>query len=406
MQRKRDQMNMLVCAYLAGEGLTQNEIVERLGLSQATVSRLLKEAKEEYLKEEARYRFLKEKLDEDQYKAVVQAAYSRQLGEELEKIAKSYGKSGPMLRVFPSGSKLTTPSALEERRQKFSQHAATYIQKILFRSKFCGVAWGSTLGGVFSVLRTLAVPSPRPDDPITAVPLCGELLGYLPTSYSSSSLVADLEKTLNGHNEGTLSIGMVPAFIPSRFDKMFGKSGRPKSDVVWELISLVKAYNEIFGEKNIAKKHPAVLADKLDTILTGVGTADQPLGFGKGSLLESIESINIQALEKLVCGDIAGICLAKPRLSATQQKEFDSQQTIIERHWTGLKPKQLEDCATRAFATDPEQGLPGVVIIAYGASKARCIFEAVKRGWANTLVIDDDIEEELKQLVKREISAH
>ncbi len=381
---------MLACAYLAGDGKRQTEIAETLGLSQATVSRLLNESRNEYLREEVR--FLKEKLDDETMERVLHRASRKRLGNELHKVAELYaGVRGPVLRVFPSGGHDEAVDNWEKRLQEFSREAAPFVKDALLRANLCGISWGLTLSGVVSALQKLSTPPPREHDPVQVVPLCGELLGELTTNSSSSNLAAALEKFLNGSNRQTLSLSMVPAFIPGGFTKT-------QLEGVWKLIGLVKAYSQIFGEPLPKNTSQAPLAERLDMVLTSVGRSENPLGFGKANLLQT-GGLDIKEMARLVLGDIAGVCIPRPGLSKADQAKLAP---VIER-WTGIRRKHLEECARRSREGDAEKGSPGVTVVAFGRNKARCVFEAVKLGLVNTLVIDHSLEEELEQMGKEAV---
>lgn len=404
MRRKKTedpQIEALACAFLAGKDLKQHEIAQQLGLSQATVSRLLKVARKEddpYIYEEIR--FLQNRVDEETMIKIIQRVSHGRLVQGLQELAGRYrGMQVPELFVFPSGDKDMSIEGLERRGRDFGRKVAPVLQHLLLRPKTCGIAWGSTLGEILSAMENLGGPPPRASNPIKVFPICGESLGKLPTMYSSSSLAATMEKILNGSDEKTLSIGMVPAFIPKKFES-YG------NDVIWSLINLVKAHHLIFGphEPQKKKRGGACLADKAEMILTGLGIADKPLGFGEGSLLEFVD-IDVKKLERLVCGDIAGNCISRPNLGKADQKKFDQKLSVIDHLWTGIKKEQIEACAKRAANSGVKKGPPGVVIAAYGANKALCALEVIKRGWASIVLMDDALEEELENLIKKEMNS-
>jgi DNA-binding transcriptional regulator LsrR (DeoR family) len=66
----------------------------------------------------------------------------------------------------------------------------------------------------------------------------------------------------------------------------------------------------------------------------------------------------------------------------------------ILRRWTGVKIKQLENCALRAR----DGGPPGVIVLAIGASKAPVVHAAVRRGLIQHLFMDQDLADRLEQI--------
>jgi hypothetical protein len=178
---------------------------------------------------------------------------------------------------------------------------------------------------------------------------------------------------------------MVPAFIPEGFTEQELRG-------VWNLIGLVKSYDQIFGQQNSEKS----LAKSLDMILTSVGPAERPLGFGKGILFET-GSVTFEDLCRIVIGDIGGVCFERPDLSDQEKQMLRD----VEARWTGLRKDHLVACAARARRyADLLAAPPGVVIISGGRERAQFIYEIVKRGLVNHLIIDDELEKEMEAITQ------
>jgi DNA-binding transcriptional regulator LsrR (DeoR family) len=181
---------------------------------------------------------------------------------------------------------------------------------------------------------------------------------------------------------------MVPAFIPDGFT-------RQELSGVRKLIELVRSYDQIFGQKTPSQSETP-LAEKLDMIVTSVGPAERPLGFGQGVLFET-GRITFEELQKLVIGDVGGVCFARPDLSKTDSQTL----ARVNERWTGLRREHLLACAARARRSpDPFDGPPGVVVISGGRARARVIYELVKLGLINHLIIDDELENELESITE------
>ncbi len=402
MRRRIEEIDLLACAYLFGEEKhQQQEIARTLHLSQATVSRLIEKARKEFLRDEIR--FLKDKIDNQTMEMILRRISRKDLGKKLEQLSLEHtGKRGPIVRVFSSGSRDDSPAGWEARLKVFSQNAAPYVKELLLRADLCGVSWGASLGNIVLALQKLSVPTPWSDTgrQIKVIPLCGEPLGNQPTSFSSSNLAADLEQLLNGNNKESLSLGMVPAFIPAGLTRAELKG-------VWKLIELVKAYDEIMGKhaenlghrdskKNNWEERQAPLVDQLDMVLTSVGPSERLLGYGSSELLRTGD-LDIRELQKLVLGDISGVFIPRPDLSASQRVKLKD----LSKRWTGIKLEHLKNCSLSSFSSDPLKGKPGIVVVAIGKNKARFIYEGTKLNLINHLVIDDDLEEELERIVKK-----
>jgi DNA-binding transcriptional regulator LsrR (DeoR family) len=389
VKKKTDELDMLAAAYLASEGRLQTEIASDLKLSQPAVSRLLSQARKKYLREEVH--FLREHVDDETMQRVLQRTSRLDLSRILNRLAKRFDQPrGPVVRVFPSGSRHVTPEDWENRLKAFGRASGPYLKDLLLRAAVCGISWGQTLGHVVASLQNLPMPPPRAEDPIQIIPLCGEPLGNAPTSLSSTSLAENLERFLNGRVVSNLSLSMVPAFIPCGFTKC-------QLEGVWKLIGLVKAHERIFGPRQTTQGGAPALVEKADMILTSVGPAERPLGYGSGELFRT-GGLELEQLRELLLGDISGICIAKPTITPKQKEMISS----LNLRWTGINRRHLESCARRSTATDPFSGAPGVCVVAIGRNKAQFVCDAVKMGLINHLIIDDDLEEGLEKIAREQ----
>jgi len=364
--------------------MTQEQIGRQLNLSQSAVSRLIRQAKP-YLVEQAPYRFRKDIIDRATMDAILQNASVQHLGPLLDKFAKDHGQPrGPELRVV----RLTEtggPKDLMHRFIAFTTQAAPLVHSLLMREAVdtCGVTWGFMLWDLSIGLQAMRVPAPWRKRPIRFIPLTGDPLQdrkvYAP-SLTSSSIAAEMSKIVNEDAYRPPWLGLVPAYIPDKFQ------GAALNGIE-RLIRMVPEYAEIFDAKG---KRGA--AYKLDVILTSVGRAANPLGFGMGRLFASLGR-RVKHLSDQIHGDIGGVLL--PR-NADQPSELIQS---IERRWKGLKREHLESCARRAFDEDPAVGRPGVIVLAEGEDRADVVLHAVERGLINHLIIDTSLEKALENLI-------
>jgi DNA-binding transcriptional regulator LsrR (DeoR family) len=371
---------MLAVAMLAAEGRRQVNIAELLGLGEVRVSRLLRDARRaRYLREEIR--FLKEDLPDHLLLKVRDRIVRKAVTDRLRSFMQGIPGGGPIMRVFNCDAHV---SNARKRVEQLSQQAAPYLKKLLERSQKCGLTWGGMLRGAVSALSELHFQYRTPPQIRECIPLSGEPLGNEPMRFSSSSLAHDLGQIVNGDSYNAPSLAMVPAFIPEGFSK---------SEVsgVWKLIGLVRSYGMIFGRRSM-KNGEKPLAEHLDMLLTSVGPAESPLGFGQGRLFET-GKLKIDDLRELVLGDIGGVCVPRPDLKQTALRKL---QDVNER-WTGLRLEHVQACA--AQAKDPDRDRPGVVVISGGKARARFIYEITRRGLINHLIIDDELAKELDTIV-------
>jgi DNA-binding transcriptional regulator LsrR (DeoR family) len=371
------KVEMLAVAKLAAEGMSQVKIAAILDLFPAKVNQLVKAAlHEQYLVEKTD--FVKDGVSDHLMLKVEDRIHQKERTENLLAFLQSTPRR-PVLRIFACDAPVTDRA---QRVEQLGKQAAPYLKTLLERSSKCGLTWGGMLRGTVSALSEL--PFPSRTQAMECIPLSGEPLGNEPMSFSSSSLAHDLGKIVNGKSYDAPSLSMVPAFLPEGFTKN-------EIQGLWKLIGLVRSYGTIFGRRGI-KNNEKPLVEQLDMILTSVGPAESPLGFGQGTLFET-GKLTIEDLRELVLGDMGGACVQRPDLKPALLRKF---QEFSER-WTGLRIEHIQACS--AQAKDLHQGPPGVVVISGGKARARFIYEIAKRGLINHLIIDDELARELDTIV-------
>jgi len=254
---------------------------------------------------------------------------------------------------------------------------AGYITELLRRSAVCGVAWGETVASIVSGLGALRIRPPWKEQPITFIPLCGEPPGRALGEYSASAAAAQLDKIVNNDETShSPSLAGVFALIPREFD--------------WKAVQIIrKAFGYLDGYRDIFQRERWI--DKIDCVLTSVSADESPLTFGLLDLTRATGGPDRKRLHELVIGDICGIFIPRLGLRSPELAELKE----IQKRWNGMTELQLKRCADNAL----QNGAPGVIVMAIGKNKAAMVYESVKRGLVNTLVIDDDLAEELKHLI-------
>lgn len=372
-RRKIDDVEMQAVAYLYSQKYSREDIKNILCLSQSTVSRSIQRALEAgWL--ETNVRFVTEHMTPERMQEI-EALVSPQhhLTERLHTFAHQHGVLARLhIRVFPNAPQPHTSTTQATPRDWFGHVAAGYIRDVLRPSQVCGVSWGYMIASVVRGLHTLGPPPLQKGPPIEFVPLCGEPLDTAVTHFSSSSLAAQLDEMMNAGTQHSRSLAAVPALIPEGFTPR-------EVQVIRKLIGHVTAYREIFQRREADEGQHAPWIDQLDTVLTGIGSAETSLRYWDDALVRT-GGIDRDRLSRLVIGDICGILFARPNLSPSQQAELKR----IEERWTGIREHQMKRCAEQAL----QQGTPGVIVVAVGADRAESVCESVKRGLINTLVID------------------
>jgi DNA-binding transcriptional regulator LsrR (DeoR family) len=136
----------------------------------------------------------------------------------------------------------------------------------------------------------------------------------------------------------------------------------------------------------------APLIDRVDSLLTAVGTSNHPMGFIHDELLKAgstpAKKLTSSGLQKLVAGDLGGVLVPRPGLQARERKVVDA----LNEMWTGAKLPHLERIARQASRSTR----PGIIVVAMGdADRAEIIAEAVRHGLVNELIIDRTLAEAL-----------
>jgi len=387
-RRKINDVEMQAVAYLYSQKYSREDIKNILRLSQSTVSRSIQRALEAgWL--ETNVRFVTEHMAPERMQEI-EALVSPQhhLTARLHAFAQQHGVLARLhIRVFPNAPQPHTSTTQAQPRDWFGPVAAGYIRDLLRPSRVCGVSWGYMIASVVRGLRTLGPLPLRKEPPIEFIPLCGEPLGTAITQFSSSSLAAQLDETLNGGTEHSRSLAAVPALIPEEFTPR-------EVQVIRKLIGHVTAYREIFQPREADEGQQTPWIDQLDTILTGIGSAETSLKYWDDALVRT-GGIDRDRLSRLVIGDICGILFARPDLSPSQQTELKR----IEERWMGIREHQMQRCAAQAL----QQGTPGVIVVAVGADRAESVCESIKRGLVNTLVIDRALADALLQKMAAEL---
>ena len=377
MTNVEKDVDLLAAALLYSQGYSQNDIAEELGKNQPNISKLLKQAKAEGL---LTHQFNGETLSPEVLQAVNARTSHGALNNKLQALAPN-AVDGPYVRVFPSGSRLTTPEKWDDRITRFGFAAGDYAMELMSRATVVGVSWGRTITGLILGMEKFLLKPSRTKTDLVFVPVCGEPLGYAEALNSSSRLAGKLGYLMNGPRNKTLSLTAVPAFIPQDF-------GKRESDVMYKLFHRIEAYNKIFQSTDSVGHPHTPLIERLDALITGVGQ-DNPLGYLHDELIRT-SGVSEMDLRNLVLGDISGILIRKPELRESAKKKVMD----INNRWTGIKRLHLEQCAKRGSKDGP----PGVIVVAIGRNKAEFVYQAIKEGLINHLLIDQDLANALKDI--------
>ena len=384
MARRADrarELHVRQAAYLRGRhNMSQSDIGRVLGgFSQAHVSRLLKLAEAQgYLV--TRVQFVGDDLSEEDIAQLERLHEPRPLALALERLERREGVVAPRVSVFDSGSRADSAAAHAGRRRRFGKAAAGRLLELLDGARSVGVTWGSTVAGLIEGLGSLRF-GPGGDEELLVVPVCAELLGLAAPEYSSSRLSVRLDEIVNRAPRERFSLAGVPAYIPDRY-------GREKVAAIREFVADAASYKAIFGGQE-------PLAERLDGLLTSVGSSEQPIGGGTAELLAA-GRIDANTLRSLIVGDIGGALIARESRTPDERARVDELNAM----WTGISLEHIRGIARRGIARDT----PGCVVVAVGSERASVAFEVVRRGLVNEMLIDQDLAQALERLVERHLA--
>jgi DNA-binding transcriptional regulator LsrR (DeoR family) len=396
--KPREQTPLLAAkvAYLKAKGFKQSEIAKRLHLTRPTVSRLLapEGRAAHYLKVQLPT-FDWDRVSNEDRRALRDMDEGDSASEKLTALLAAIAPSHVKIEahVIPEVADADAPNN-SSKPNPFFDSASRVVWNLLRSAKIIGFTWGRTLSLLLSSARRGQYTSPfegQSEQPIV-IPLCGESLATAkPTSLSSSTLAQGFGELLtNLPEQSCLSLGMIPIFFPgpTAFDDAELRAGR-------KLLSYSAAYREIFDGDgaNATEKDP--LAKRLDVVVTSISRVNCPFGFTDSNEF-NWKILKLSKLEKLVMGDLGGVPLAKPNLSAKGQRELRE----LLRRWTGLQKDHIRGCVDRASARG--SAAAGVIVVAIGADRVLTVLEAVRLGLVNRLVLDRPLSESLiEQLDKR-----
>lgn len=378
-------------------GVKQKQIADQLGTNAVTVNRCLKWA----MRTENPWVDLKRSIVHDNLPAVAREVFSGRSWGGLETILR---RKHPHLQLVVVES---------DSFESFCAIAGKHITKILLQARNVGVTGGLTM---WESIRTLDLPQEDGIRRCTVIPLCGEVLmrTHTPDVYLSASRVAaHLDKLLNGHEDKLAPTLMgIPAYIPSRFQVDEGRAPHspqstndaqdPRS--VLSFVEHVPGYREIFVEGK-----PSPLIDRLDAILTGCGVVPPDakdasrLGiFLWERMMQEDERVSPEQLSEWIYGEIGGVILRRDK----RLKDCDERMVShLVNGWTGITESHLSRLAKQAACKPPPRGrqIPGVIVAAYGAIKAQCIWRIVSKQLVNTLVVDSTLATALEGLTERSV---
>jgi DNA-binding transcriptional regulator LsrR (DeoR family) len=375
LSERDERLATIAAARLRGDGFKQKEIADILNISQPQVSRFLETAvKARFLGTAPAYNDAK--ISPEDKEAVEEKYFAN---ESLRKL---------LARHVPKGIRFEVREFTGAEGQ-FTRTAAGRVLQLLRHSKMIGLMSGKTIYHLVEGIKFLTKSSNAQfSDSIKCIPLCGDpihLMNLRQVNYSASHLAASVMECITGKPPTDLPcLTGVPAYVsPSLQNEGFK-----------EFLKSIPGYHHIFGKQNEGEDGP--LVESIDTIITGIGvvsTGRYSASLTSAFIRERIEQheeseIN---LNKIVLGDIGGLLI--------ERNESDKKRVAeLNEGWIGIKERHFQ----RVTKASGKNG-PGVIVIAFGEEKAKMVFEIIKRGLVNELIIQTDLSKNLQALAKRKI---
>jgi hypothetical protein len=287
------------------------------------------------------------------------------------------------LRIVSSGN---SPNP-DEILKAFVLEAAPFLLTTLTEPPLrnVGVGWGWTVYQTVEEFKRLCAPreptkrlaSIKPA--IRFIPTCGEELSDRHVKMSSSGIAYRLDWLVNANHdqrgEHHFSLRGVPARIPNDTPPKIANAIREY------ILRRSEGWRQIFSGKE-------PLIENLDAIITSLAPIKQK-GRRFSNELVSVARIDRKKLARRVEYDIGGVLV--PR------EEHDQQVARWNGSWTGIRLDQYETCASKASRSRS----PGVIVLAVGENKGKALLDALRKGFVNTLVIDETLGRSLWRQLER-----
>ena len=369
------RIELVAYLYCSNASVRESKIAKDLGFARARVAEDLGIARKRGLVVQER-RFISERMfDPIRLKALrllhQGVALKKHLQRDSERVRDVF--------VLDSGEEESLPNRLV----RMGSSAAPVVYDLLRKAGCVGVAWGGTVGAVVEALQGYEGLGRIRTKPIEFVPICGEPLRARRRINSATSLALELDQLVNGGMVNSRSLAGVPALIPRNFFE-YGDIKLLK-----RFFQTATDYGAIFGGD---VPGGVAIIDKMDMILTSVGTATDHWKMCDVELRHEAEGITKAELCRLAFGDIGGLLLPRPHLDAVEKENFE----FLCEQWTGIRLAHYERVAKNCR----EHAAPGVVVVAIAGNKADVLYQGVKAGLINYIVCDHELATALAQLSK------
>ncbi len=303
-------------------------------------------------------------------------------------------------------------------KERFSQGAAVQLERLLRQAlvpppddaqnnreelppscRSMAIAWGNDLAGTIEALRGLfAIDDVREEhrrrtdvgetlptlEPIAFLPARGELHHAPLKQISPTFLAASLNEIVNAGSGDTHALTTIPAIVPQITAKDVRRIVPKGADMnVSQAREFIRNYYTT--RKEFVKVFPHARPFWPDGFMTSVGSSDTMSSWTEECIAAG--GVDRKAIVECAYGDIAGVFVAK--------KGYERQVESWNARWIGATAEDISRCAE----SGRRQNRVGVVLCARDPAKARTVYECLRKGWVNELIVSVDLGCELWRLV-------
>lgn len=401
-------------AYLTHRGIPQFEIAKALGISQSTVSRLLREATDSKVLR-TRTEFASSHISEDLLQRIAQRwDYYAEARDLLKKLNEELGfktLKRVLIPRLPSesmavGDQLATSAGSRDHKD-ISRAAASYMAHRFSALTHVGVLPGRTVRSLAGSLRHYAGLT---QSGITFVPLTGLpyfLEGEYPIELSATEVAKSFARAVNltartqsGKSKELIDINSIPICIPKNH-KNSERINSAEIKTLKHFFTELPNYNRVYGDR----EGQGGLMAEVEMVVTSVGAVDRGSPW-YGNYLKNTIGLSSKRgdpldIARYVAGEIGCVFLPLPGGSRSQRSAAEHLEEVETRWIAGPRLGDLQRMADRL----PEAGKPGVIVIAHGAAKAEVLYSAIQHRCVNEVIIDLPLADRLKSMVDKAIAA-
>ena len=404
-KRKETFLKELAVAKLLSQEKGVKQIAYELGISSQRVSQLAADNKHlNYYKPKFKPKFDNKKQKKEMLYELDEMLGSGKYREALNK------ETSPK-------NEIKVEVAYDIKREKigraiFSNQTVRAVSKSLERASMVGVCGGPSIKPMVETSDGFEKRiSSKGHKPIHFIPLLG--LTHLESEasrFSSTMVSLRYHQAINfGFTDEDIvpfNLNCIPHYIDCHGSPPDSSGCLLEGDVRKFINHYFPGYKKIFGA-NSHRHQEGALINKVDTILTGIGSSEEkkynfldPEAKGYVRIYRGRKYMKIpitEIRENIICGDIAGVFLPKH----ADDKDCISIVDALNSRLATLNAEHLSHCVKETCkAKNNETEIAksdGVICIAFGGHKKRALLQAIASGYINKVIIDSEMADALME---------